>query len=571
VRRAILPILWLLAAAVPAAARPACPPGEAAYPEFYQDDRLFRDAIASAEKIAPADFQLTGVTVPHHLLAAELVAGGIRLASHGHYKRIVLLFPDHFKQAERPFATTVRGFETVTGRVATDAEAARALLMADPDVEDSCLAGSDHGIRALLPFLAHYLPDVPVLPVAVSIRSSHAEWERLVAALEPLSGEGTLVLQSTDFSHYLPHYEARLRDQQTLNVLASGSLDAIAGLTQPDHMDSAGSTYVQTALQQRLHGARPVVLASQNSQRYASAFVQETTSHMVIAFSPDMPPSGLPPFPGGRKYYLAGDTFFGRTMTAALLDEAGAERVEAAVREATGGGELIVNLEGVLLPDVPAGVEHMVLAMPAAQAVEWFGRLNVRAAGLANNHATDIGASGLAETEAALDAAGIPHVGQGETLELPGLAIVALSDLDTNASHQTDLLGPALLDRLLRPEAQVPVLAFVHWGREFVTEPAAREEMLAQEMRRRGVAAIVGAHPHQASAGVTEIGGGDVSMIYSLGNFLFDQDGDTASGALAEVTTFDQGTLFLRQVPLPNLYDAALGRGQQDEPKPGSR
>jgi poly-gamma-glutamate synthesis protein (capsule biosynthesis protein) len=117
----------------------------------------------------------------------------------------------------------------------------------------------------------------------------------------------------------------------------------------------------------------------------------------------------------------------------------------------------------------------------------------------------------------------------------------------------------------------VPVLAFVHWGREFVTEPAAREEMLAQEMRRRGVAAIVGAHPHQASADVTEIGGGDVSMIYSLGNFLFDQDGDTASGALAEVTAFDQGTLFLRQVPLPNLYDAALGRGQQDEPKPGSR
>ena len=571
-RASLLLAALLLAAGAPAgAATPPCPAGAGDYPRFYADDAQFRAAISGAGQIAPAPVRLTGVTVPHHLLAAHLIAGGVKLAAHGGYDRVVVLFPDHFKQARKAFATTTHGFDTVLGRVATDADAARRLAAADADVEESCLAGADHGIRALLPFLAHYLPGVPVLPVALSIRSGRAQWDGLVAALAPLARSNTLVLQSTDFSHYLPQFEARQRDQQTLNVLAAGSLDALAELTQPDHMDSVGATYVQMALQARLNGAKPVVLANRNSQQSFAAFAAETTSYLVMAFAPDMPPAGLPPFPGAHRYYLAGDTFFGRTMNTALLDELAAARVEAAVKAATGGGEMIVNLEGVLLPDMPAGLQHMVLAMPAAQAVDWFRRLGVRAAGLANNHASDIGPTGLAETRAALEAAGIAHAGQGEALELPGVTIVALTDLDTSAEKQTDLIGPDLLDRLTRGDARVPVVAFVHWGREFVTAPSPRERALAEEMRRRGAAAIVGAHPHRASEAVAEIGGGDTALIHSLGNFLFDQGADKASGALAEITAFDQGTLFLRQVPLPNLYDLALGRIQQDEPKRESR
>ncbi len=46
-------------------------------------------------------------------------------------------------------------------------------------------------------------------------------------------------------------------------------------------------------------------------------------------------------------------------------------------------------------------------------------------------------------------------------------------------------------------------------------------------------------------------------MIHSLGNFLFDQTGARASGAVAHVRSFAQGTLALRQLPLPQLFDLA--------------
>jgi len=195
--------------------------------------------------------------------------------------------------------------------------------------------------------------------------------------------------------------------------------------------------------------------------------------------------------------------------------------------------------------------------MPEDLTVEWLRRLGVAGVGLANNHAMDLGPSGYEETLAALKAAGIPSFGQGETLSLGTLDIVGLSDLDTNAARQVDLLTPALLDRLVRPDARRAVVAFVHWGREYVKTPSQREIELADQMRQRGVALIVGAHPHMAGVGLTALAGGETLVAHSLGNFLFDQSAPRSGGGLLEVRTFGQGTLFARSIPLPNLFDLA--------------
>jgi poly-gamma-glutamate synthesis protein (capsule biosynthesis protein) len=112
-----------------------------------------------------------------------------------------------------------------------------------------------------------------------------------------------------------------------------------------------------------------------------------------------------------------------------------------------------------------------------------------------------------------------------------------------------------LLDRLLHDNAERPVIAFVHWGREYKTEPAPREEMLADQMRLRGVTAIVGGHPHVSSEAILPLGGGDVAEIYSLGNFLFDQKAERSSGSMLELRVFNQGTIFARLIPLPNYFE----------------
>ncbi len=257
-------------------------------------------------------------------------------------------------------------------------------------------------------------------------------------------------------------------------------------------------------------------------------------------------------------YYLAGDVNFGRAMKKVLLRDGIADRIVDNVLALTGSRPLIVNLEGVMLPNVPEAIDDMTLAMSADLAIGMLKRLHVAGVSLANNHAYDLGPSGYAETVRALAAAGIPHFGQGEVLALADLDLVGLTDIDTNGSKNTDLLTPALLDRLVSTNANRPLVAFVHWGREYKTEPSSREELLADQMRLRGVSAIVGGHPHVSSEAIVPLAGGDVAEIYSLGNFLFDQKAERSSGSMLELRVFGQGTIFPRLIPLPNYFE--MGR-----------
>lgn len=560
--RLLLALALLLAGAMRAAAAPpvVCPEGDRPFAAFYDDAALFTNAIAKVAEAEPSNVRLSGIVVPHHLLADRLVALGFQAASAFRYKRIVILSPDHFRRAQLPFATTARGFETVLGPVAADAQAARTLLSASALIEDSCLFDKDHGVRAMLPFIRHYFPEAKVVPVAMSIKSGREDWDKLADALERIVDEDTLVVESTDFSHYLPQHVARSYDQQTLNVMAAGSLDQIASLRQPAHADSVGALYVQTRLQQRIFGASPLVIANANSQEWSDKAANETTSYIVALFGRFEAGFNSPAGDAVSITYLAGDTNFGRFMKTALLDETARQRVISAVRGLTHGRPLVVNLEGVILPNVPEAIDDMTLAMPEDLAIPMLKALGVTGASLANNHALDLGPSGLAETRRALTAAGIPSFSQGEALALPGLYLVGLTDIDTNGSPQTDLITPDLLDRLVQEDASRATIAFVHWGREYIAIPSAREAELADAMRLRGVPLIVGAHPHVTDGKPTALSGGETLVLHSLGNFLFDQNADRSSGALIELRAFSQGTVFARVIPLPNLYELAKGK-----------
>ena len=231
-------------------------------------------------------------------------------------------------------------------------------------------------------------------------------------------------------------------------------------------------------------------------------------------------------------YYFAGDVNFGRAMKKVLLRRGCRPTASpTTILALTESRPLIVNLEGVVLPNVPEAIDDMTLAMPQDLAVGMAedGSTSPRV-GLANNHAFDLGASGYAETTGRARRGRHPWFGQGERWRCPASTIVGLTDIDTNGSQQTDLLTPALLDRLDRPDAERPVVAFVHWGREYMTEPSQREKMLADEMRLRSVSAIVGAHPHVASDGVLRSAAAMWREVYSLGNFLFDQSAERVVG-----------------------------------------
>lgn len=91
----------------------------------------FREAIASVS-VSPLDPPPSGLTLPHHALALDLVAKGLALARGGAYEGIVLVSPDHFRRAKTAAAVATRYFLTVLGPVPTDREASTQLARTFP-------------------------------------------------------------------------------------------------------------------------------------------------------------------------------------------------------------------------------------------------------------------------------------------------------------------------------------------------------------------------------------------------------------------------------------------------------
>jgi len=515
------------------------------------DPQPVLQAIADARPVDLGGAAVTGLTLPHHRVASDLIAAGMLTAARGSRpERIVMLTPDHFKRSTRAFATTARDFDTVLGQVPADRRAAAALLQS-PLVADSLLFEREHGLGELLPYVARLFPGVSVLPVAVRIGATRAQWEQMVELLKPWVTARTLIIQSTDFSHYLSRAQALRRDQQMLNVIAAGDLDAMARARQPDHIDSRGSQYIQMRLQALHFGATPIVFGNYNSADRGATGDDNTTSYVAQVYAPTARDRVVHPVSAASTLCVAGDTFFGRHVAVALRDEAVRQRVADQLRRRLNGCPLLLNLEGVLSDD-GRGAHALQLAMPADETLRWLRELGVVAVSVANNHSRDLGDDAYAAMLARLREAGIQVLQSGQPQRVGPLRVVAWTDLDNNPAPRRELIRLPLQPR------ELPDLAFMHWGREFVTAPGPRERALAHGLQSAGVPMIVGAHPHRASRRIELLGRLDAVMVYSLGNFVFDQRAPRTSGALLQISQFEQGTRALRLIPLPDVFE--LGR-----------
>lgn len=183
----------------------------------------------------------------------------------------------------------------------------------------------------------------------------------------------------------------------------------------------------------------------------------------------------------------------------------------------------------------------------------------LKAAGLdavsqANNHALDQGWSGFGESFRRLYEAGIQPFGH-ETLDeaTSSLAIlekhgrkIALLGFNTT-SNPLDRKEALSALRRARAEADF-VVPFVHWGNEYKDRPHPTQVELAHWFIDNGADAVIGGHPHWMES-IEEYRGRPI--VYSLGNFVFDQDWSAETNfGLAVGLTLADGRSELKLFPI---------------------
>lgn len=240
----------------PAAVAGAFYPGDA--PELRADVRRMLAAAgarASGEASRPK-----ALIVPHagYVYSGDVAASAYaRLAPlRGVVRRVVLLGPCH-RVAVRGLALPgSERFATPLGDVPVDAAAVRD-LRAFPQVTESPAAhAQEHSLEVHLPFLQEVLGEFSLVPLAVGAATP----EEVAEVLDRLwGGDETLVVISSDLSHYLPYNTAQLTDRQTVKDMLA--LDA-----RIDHEHACGATPVNgLLLLARRKGLVPELLDLRNS------------------------------------------------------------------------------------------------------------------------------------------------------------------------------------------------------------------------------------------------------------------------------------------------------------------
>lgn len=229
---------------------------------FYPADAgtLFREIAAFLDEARPFDLHPKALIVPH---AGYIYSGAIAAMAYATLKpfarqirRVVLLGPTHRVAVRGLALPDVDAFDTPLGRVKIDTEAVHALAHLPQIVTSRQVHAQEHSLEVQLPFLQSVLENFTLLPLAVGMASS----DEVAEVLETLwGGEETLIVISSDLSHYLPYPTCQRVDQETVQ--------AILNLDAPiPHDRACGGTPVSgLILAARHHRLVPHLLDLRNS------------------------------------------------------------------------------------------------------------------------------------------------------------------------------------------------------------------------------------------------------------------------------------------------------------------
>lgn len=178
------------------------------------------DRLLAEVEAAPVLEMPKVLIVPH---AGYIYSGPIAATAYAQlrpfadqYRRVVLVGPAHRVRLHGMAASGAQAFKTPLGVVPVEPTNA---VHADPLAH-----AREHSLEVQLPFLQRVLPKVVIVPLVVGSASP----EEVGRILEELwGGPETLIVISSDLSHYLPYAEARTQDRDTVRRIERRAQDLV--------------------------------------------------------------------------------------------------------------------------------------------------------------------------------------------------------------------------------------------------------------------------------------------------------------------------------------------------------
>ncbi|MBI5794587.1 AmmeMemoRadiSam system protein B [Candidatus Uhrbacteria bacterium] len=485
--------------------------------------------------------------VAHHLLVADKIAQVFAALGNGKEKIVVILSPNHFSAGRSALQTTYGSWTTPFGDVEVDSQSVDALTAAVPDLSiEPETFRDEHGVSAITPFVKTWFPNAKLVPLVIHDKATDEEVAALASTIQD-ELPWAIVIASIDMSHYLPRHIQEYHDAVTMRSIAQGSADF--------DLEIDANDVLQTLFEvNRLRGDRQWVQTHHGNSLAmgATSDWRENTSHVLGYFLEG--DSTHDPF---VSLQFVGDVMLDRGVRIKIEEQGADYPWENVTRYLQGSQLRIANLEGAVSERESQTTEDppfmFTFAPESVEAMKPF----IDVVSLANNHSDDFGAEGEQETRdrLAIDLGIDWFGGSSRSDDIYRYDLCDQSGCSLGISligfNQFGFLIPDLTP-IIESEDQAGrfVIVMPHWGEEYITAPSDSQREMAQAMIDAGADLIVGAHPHVVQ-GVDVID--NTPVIYSLGNFIFDQGfGETSCGMTLGVI-LDRRSVTLYLSPISTL------------------
>lgn len=177
-----------------------------------------------------------------------------------------------------------------------------------------------------------------------------------------------------------------------------------------------------------------------------------------------------------------------------------------------------INLEAPLSDNCPTTNEGMIFCADP-RAIEGLVLAGIDVVNLANNHIKNYGLEGIILTQNLLRENRIDFIGPEENFLIKEINKTKFGFLgfDLTSGYQEE----KIINQVKEKKARVDTLIVsFHWGLEYAKEPSPSQVKLARQVVEAGADLIIGHHSHVIQR-IEDYQGRPI--VYSLGNFIFDQ------------------------------------------------
>jgi AmmeMemoRadiSam system protein B len=196
---------------------------------------------ASIDDVAPP----VAIIAPHAGLkySGPVAAFAYHALEDARYSSIVLVGPSHFVGFRGVSIWPSGAWQTPFGPVQVDEKLAQAITAAFSEVAEHRDAhGREHSLEMQLPFIAHLLPGVPIVPMVMGYQSRETAFGLGDAIARAVAGTRALLVASSDLSHYQDARTAAKMDgvvlQHVEQLDADGLMQALEA--EPHHACGGG-------------------------------------------------------------------------------------------------------------------------------------------------------------------------------------------------------------------------------------------------------------------------------------------------------------------------------------------